>query len=1312
MLELEVCLYELLLTLSVAAAYAAGFISSADAIKIAYVRGLSSAAVTIKGAMMAAGISRDDAQAYLAKVPDQAAVVACVNSPSSVTLSGDVDAIDTLEKLISADGKFARKLKVQTAYHSPHMKSVSGGYLEQIGQLSPIAKDESAGDDETFMYSSLTGGLVTREQLDPEYWVSNMCATVEFSAALTGLLGHTLTNNTGNKHKKASIDWDGIVEVGPHSALKGPVQQIITAAKNKTAKEAAYMAMVLRGEDAVGSSLNVAGKLWAIGHPIDLSIVNGADRSRSVLPPKSLTDLPPYPWNHSRTFWHEPYATKSNRFPAFPRTDLLGVPVDMQNSFEPQWRNYLRISENPWIEDHQITGTTLYPAAGMLVMALEGALQLSDKSKDLRGFRFRDVSFERGLVVPPDEEGAVETRLSFFPDKHVEGRYRFTIFSTTVANSWVRHCRGSIALEYEQSRESDVEESAADLEWLEQTAMYRLLVDDDSAEDVDVEEFYDHLQTIGMEYGPLFRNVSSLKALPSARASHGIVLIPDTLSSMPKTFEYPHVMHPAAMDAIFHLLLAAFNDGRPVDEAAVPYSIDDMFVAAEQPHGAGTSFRGYGQLKSKSKGGREIEGDLIVSDDSWSLPKLTVKGFALRQVTAGGNDDSATSGELKKCAKVEWQQGDLSLLDLLKTGTLRDTLDSVDGTSLQLPTDVYLLTPSSTSGPLSQLANMLIDSLASINVIVYERQILQIAGEDLLGKHVISLLEVESPLVYSWSEEEFDAFKSIVSKVDHLFWVTKGGLLRGWNASADFAPAQGLLRVLRNEYTLTTLPHLDLSSNFNLFTPSNAELIVGVWLSSQVNNAEMEFAELNGTVHVPRVVDEPSFNAELQHAAGSPKPVPKRLGDSSVSLKFEIAADGQRCLAIEDALAQEPLGPHDVELVVEFIGLTTTQNSTASAPQSWGKEATGTVTRCGDSVTSLHVGQNVITLSHEAGRSVIRSHEAWVAPVPSSISSKDAAAMATAFVTAQYALLQVASLRQGQNVIVNGAASEVGQAAVQVGGMVGATVFALVASKAEKEILLGQGVPASHIFDSRLKNFVAATVALTGDRGVDVAFNAQTNSATATTASIVGDFGYFLDLDTTSGSLVSAPIFLSKHNSSVIRIDMGRVIEAKPNVVKGLFQRTFTDLCRRGAIAPISVASVFSISDLAGAVKAVNAPHSGKVLVAVDDGASVIMAPPSAPPLALEAEATYVLAGGLGALGLDIATMMSAHGAKHLVFLSRSGGNKNEKDLDAFRSLGVKCDVFKCDVTDAHNVASVFHTLKSEGRVVKGVVQCAMVLEV
>ncbi|OJD32083.1 polyketide synthase [Diplodia corticola] len=1404
----------------IAAAYAAGLVSHANAVKIAYTRGLSSASVTRKGAMLAAGLSRDEAREYLAKVPADSAVVACVNSPSSVTLSGDVDAINTLEGLISSDGKFARKLKVTTAYHSPHMREVSDAYVARLGTLSPPPQSDVDGAN-TVMFSSLTGEPVSSAaQLDARYWSANMCNPVEFSAAVSALLARRRTN------------YGGFVEVGPHAALQGPVQQIVAASANKAAREAVYTSLVSRGKDGIDTALAAAGQLWALGQRVDLAIVNGVPSSQGSLlgaPPKALADLPTYPWSHSKGYWHESYLMRATRYPLGPRTDLLGVPEPLQNPLEPRWRNHLRVSENPWIEDHKITGTILYPAAGMLVMALEGALQTvtdaADKEK-VRGFRFRNVGFERGLVVPSGDDSAVETRLSLLPlDGKPPGHFRFVVFSTTTGTSWTKHCSGTVALELAPAAASAVEDaSSADPAWAAQSATYKQL-HGATSEDVDVDDFYAHLDRIGMEYGDTFRNVVTLSAIPAQHAAHARVVLPDTKQTMPADgFEFPHVMHPATMDSIFHMLLAALDEGRPVQEAAVPYSIDDMFVAAQQPHTPGDIFTGYGKLVSKSGDGHELVGDLVVSDEAWSAPKLTVKGFALRQVTSGdAASGDAAADEATKCAELVWEQDvDFSnatdseeplprwlarlthktavrevLLAVLNDATpaavsdaVRDaarfaetvsavatSANAVDTLSLQLPasapaprlwdvaageslpppqdaydlviavgsepsaldklhadaslrgyivkvqgakslisiaptaslttatqsstpTEVYLLLPSTPSAAAAAAAAAAaLTTVLSPTTTVHQTTLTASAVALLAGKHVISLLELHSPLIYAWPAADFDAFKQLISTATHVLWLTAGGVIDEWSGGVEFAPAQGLLRVLRNEYPLVTLPHLDVSPGFDAATDAGARLVADVWLKSlRESGAEMEYAERDGAVYVPRAIGSAAFDAELRRAEGVVEPIPAALSASGPTRLKEVLPGGD-FLWVADDEAGSPLAPDEVEVLVEAAALSPLGGEEAEKKDlpALAKEAAGVVARLGEQVTKVAVGQRV-AVAQNGGclRTHVRQKESLVAALPDGVSAEDAAALPGVLVAAQYALLEVARLAKGQTVLVHTAASALGQAAVQVAQLAGADVVALVSSREERDLLIQRyGIPAFHIFDSALQTFVTTLATAP----VDVIFSSAPSPAVEPSLDILAEFGFFVDLDSTSRNLA---LPASKRNASLVRIDMSAVHRAKPATMTALFQRTF-DLLSTG-LKPIPPTTTTPIS-AAGSKLA--DPLSSTVLT-FTPSSSVLTLPPPPPQLSLDAHATYILAGGLGALGLRIADMMIAHGAKHLTFLSRSGGRKNEADLAAMRARGVHVEAIACDVNDGSKVKAVFDGVQGT---VGGVVQCAMVLQ-
>jgi acyl transferase domain-containing protein/NADPH:quinone reductase-like Zn-dependent oxidoreductase/short-subunit dehydrogenase len=634
----------------IGAAYAAGFISHEEAIKVAYFRGVFSEDVARRlgsrqGIMMAAGVSETDAQTYIQKVTDGVAVVACINSPSSVTLSGDVSAINQLEAMLTKEGKFARKLRVKTAYHSPHMQVIADDYFNSMGEIKPKQRTT-----DTFMYSSVTGKLASPADFDASYWVKNMVGAVRFCDAVSGLLVHSTSKSA---RRKTPVKWSAVIEMGPHEALKGPVNQIMASVDSKLSSNIIYSAPVMRGKHAHVTALETAGQLWCSGHSINLTKVNGLDSQFATR--KVLSDLPTYPWNHSKGFWFEPRMTTAKRFKKEPRTDLLGAPIDNQNNLEPHWRQILRISENPWMEHHEITGTILYPGAGMLIMAIEAARQLADPTRPLKGIELNDVTFGRGLVIPTGEE-AVETSLSLRPHKTFPHCYSWILYSLPAgASAWVENSYGLVSLIYQDQTET-VE--GINTEWQFQTSTYEA-IKKNATVNIKMDKFYKNLANIGMGYGPSFRNLTESQAVPGTFHAHGVITIPDTKALMPHQFEYPHLIHPATLDAIFHLLFAGFAQDEGMKESAVPVNMERMFIAADCPQGAGTQYFGY--TEGTAADGRDLAGDIVLSDDQWSEPKVVIS-IAARKVTSSDGNDGVSAEELKRTATPFWKE-DFSFME-------------------------------------------------------------------------------------------------------------------------------------------------------------------------------------------------------------------------------------------------------------------------------------------------------------------------------------------------------------------------------------------------------------------------------------------------------------------------------------------------------------------------------------------------------------------------------------------------------------------------------------------------------------------------
>jgi acyl transferase domain-containing protein/NADPH:quinone reductase-like Zn-dependent oxidoreductase/SAM-dependent methyltransferase len=397
----------------IAAAYASGAVSRRSAVRVAYHRGLLSsrlAAGSVGLGMIAVGTTREKVVVYLDKLKDsQMALkvqIGCFNSQNSITLTGDEEQLSMLEGWFSNDGIFSRKLRVPVAYHSRFMESISEDYAQAIQDLEVGRKSGFVP-----MVSTVTGDIVDPAELtSTRYWIQNLISAVEFESAISRLL--TYMNKEpkrrlgGRRRAAGGLQGTCILELGPHRALYGPITDILQHHGN-AASNAKYLASLIRGEDAFVAFLTMVGALHCHGFPVDILAAQGLDRH--VRP--TVPGLPKYPFNHELRYWADSSLDQNFRFRGAPRHVLLGSRSLDWNSHIAQWRNIMRLSELPWLEDHKIGDNIVFPAAGTLVMALEAVRQILGNNVGIRGIQIRDAIFSHAISIPQGHE-TVETQLT------------------------------------------------------------------------------------------------------------------------------------------------------------------------------------------------------------------------------------------------------------------------------------------------------------------------------------------------------------------------------------------------------------------------------------------------------------------------------------------------------------------------------------------------------------------------------------------------------------------------------------------------------------------------------------------------------------------------------------------------------------------------------------------------------------------------------------------------------------------------------------------------------------------------------------
>ncbi|KAL9036794.1 MAG: hypothetical protein Q9180_004091, partial [Flavoplaca navasiana] len=378
----------------IGAAYAAGFLSETDAIKIAYLRGfcapLARGPAGEKGAMMAVGASIEEAQG-LCSLPelDGRIKVAANNSSSNLTLSGDAEAITAAKAILDERKVFARLLKVNTAYHSHHMQSCVEPYVSAL-EAAGITVQSPTGS--CVWFSSVLDGdkMEANETLRSTYWRDNMANTVMFSQALSSAV-------------KNSAPLHMALEVGPHPALKGPATQTL----GESDIEIPYAGMLKRGASDLAAFSDCLGAVWT---NLGSSAVD-FEALQALLPnnnnPKLLKNLPTYAWDHEKPYWYESRKSKAYRTRSQPPHELLGTRYDDGSENELRWRNFLSVQELPWLEGHQIQGQVVYPAAGYVAMVLEAGKIMAD-GKDVQLLEVENLVIGRAIVFH-DEKTGVET---------------------------------------------------------------------------------------------------------------------------------------------------------------------------------------------------------------------------------------------------------------------------------------------------------------------------------------------------------------------------------------------------------------------------------------------------------------------------------------------------------------------------------------------------------------------------------------------------------------------------------------------------------------------------------------------------------------------------------------------------------------------------------------------------------------------------------------------------------------------------------------------------------------------------------------
>lgn len=549
----------------IAAAYCVQALSHEAAIAVAFHRSflgsLSSQVMGRNGAMAAIGLPEDDVLPLLADLKTGVATVACLNDPRNTTISGDETAVDEVVSMLDPS-VFARKLNVDTAYHSHFMEAVKQQYRDSMAAV----QDEPKLPDVEFISS--VSGSTRLDEFGPEYWARNLVSKVRFLDAV---------QHYCDKHKHNSYTF---VEVGPHSILCGSIRRILSSTANGPFQFTCVPSLE-RNKDAKVSILELLGQLFAIGHSFDAHSVWS---DTGVQP---LSTLPPYAWDCTKSYWRESRLSKEHRHRSFPPHDLLGLRIVGSDPQEPSWRHVFSLDTLPWLREHAIDGSVVFPGTGYVTMAIEAIRQIHQENDwpAPKTYELRNLRFLKALIVP-EPPASMESVLRFYRprdagSKTSSGWYSFRLSSVNEEAAWTEHCTGSVRINYQTVGD----ESAEHVRLRTKASLHALkLASHRCKNNIDKVKMYEELADTGNVYGANFavlQDVCVEKDQVIAR-----VVTPNISASMPMGFQRPHLVHPATIDALLHMHIPLFK-AMGGSGSVMPIEVDKITISARihnRPH--------------------------------------------------------------------------------------------------------------------------------------------------------------------------------------------------------------------------------------------------------------------------------------------------------------------------------------------------------------------------------------------------------------------------------------------------------------------------------------------------------------------------------------------------------------------------------------------------------------------------------------------------------------------------------------------------------------------------------------------------------
>jgi acyl transferase domain-containing protein len=1225
------------------AACVAGALSLEDALVLIAKRARLMQDLPGNGSMLAVFAPQDQVAAAIAPYGGTVAIAA-FNGPTDLVISGPTADLTTVAAALQAQGVVSRPLAVSHAFHSPLMREAAAGLRSAAAAIRPA-------HPRLRLVSNVTGkSLAAGEALDAAYWSRHILEPVRFADSVRELGAH---------------GYDLFLEIGPAAMLSALGRHSLPDRRVR------WLASCKRGVAPFRQMLASAAELYLAGLAIDWQAMDAPYARRRVA-------LPTYPFERVRC-WIDAARPGATR-PAAPSSGgLTGRRIQSPLIREQLFETDATIQNLPFVAEHVVLDTPIFPLTGYIALALECATTAFDH----RATAMEALEIQEPLVVSDAEPRVLQIALAPLDD----GRSTFQVFSrtadaTAASAAWTRHASGQIVAD--GSPETSAPVSLDDIRAR-------------CGRRVDAGDLYEGFRARGIDYGPSFRAIADV--WNGTGEAVALLVRPSTLGE-----SNGEAIHPSFLDAALQVLGTALSEsGMPDDGLYLPVGIGRLSVAPRVP----ARVWSHARLHDGARGAT-ITADLRWFDDGGRV-LLAADDVVLRRASADALKRAAERRVLELVYDVDWQPvapaepaapaGTVLVLAAAATDVGREIVEQLRaaGASSLLVSAAadYCLEPGRAAVDPSRR-----DHFA---------RLLREVGTDGPIAGVVHLLGLACPEPRTADDLDrmqaticgsaialTQALSDIATAPPSLTVVTCGAQVVGvapWPAAAEQATLWGLARTVAAEQPQLRCKVVDLDPGES--SDAARQLVDELFDGGD----ETQVAWRGGQRFAARLV-------RRSRAEAGDRVLPVPAGDG-----FQLGMTARGTLdnlAIQRQPRAMP-GAGEVEIRVHAAGLNFRDVLNALGmypgdPGALGGECAGRVVRVGDGVTTFKAGDAVACLAGGSFAKYVVTPAAACVPLPDDLSFEQGAGLPVTFLTAHYGLHHLAGIKKGDRVLIHAAAGGVGLAAVQVALRAGAEVYGTAGSAEKRDFVKALGVRA--MFNSRQADFVEELQSLTGGRGVNIVLNSLTGAFIPNSLRVLAPGGHFLEIGKAE---IWTPEAAAAVNPQVVYrpFDLAEVTLNQLALIRPLFADIMRGLAD-GSLRPLPT-RVFAFQDAIAAFRFMaQARHVGKVVLS--QGA--LICTEAAGDGDFDAGGTYLITGGCGGLGLKIAEWMVRRGARHLVLTGRSAPTADASGtIASLQASGATVTVARADVSREEDVRRVLAAIDGSGAPLRGVLHAAGVLD-